>query len=253
MWKGTGGLDAEIGDHVRGSPVWAEKEDLLASVPGIGPTIARSLIAELPELVSGTLDRRQIAALVGLAPFTRQSGQWRGRSFIGGGRANVRRVVFMGAWSPRAITRFSSSSATGLSWPGNPNSSPSSLWRESSSQSSTPSCEINGHGKSLDSKTVALPLRERVVANAVSDRVRGGGMKGKRPLTRFSLCSKPPSPCKGRATVFAGQAFFGCHGVLSRRMALRMVRSFAGDGDDGDELGLAGGDELVAEELERRD
>src|ERR1700760_4648495 len=88
-------LDDEIGDHVRGSPVWAEKEDLLASVPGIGPTIARSLIAELPEL--GSLDRRQIAALVGLAPWTRQSGQWRGKSFIGGGRANVRRVLFMGA------------------------------------------------------------------------------------------------------------------------------------------------------------
>lgn len=88
-------LDSEIGDHVRGSPVWAEKEDLLASVPGVGPTIARSLIAELPEL--GSLDRRQIAALVGLAPWTRQSGQWRGKSFIGGGRAKVRRVLFMGA------------------------------------------------------------------------------------------------------------------------------------------------------------
>jgi transposase len=88
-------LDEEINNQVRGSPAWAEKEDLLASVPGIGPTIARSLIAELPEL--GTLDRRQIAALVGLAPWTRQSGQWRGRSFIGGGRASVRRMLFMGA------------------------------------------------------------------------------------------------------------------------------------------------------------
>ena len=88
-------LDDEIHNQVQGSPAWAEKEDLLASVPGIGPTIARSLIAELPEL--GTLDRRQIAALVGLAPWTRQSGQWRGRSFIGGGRASVRRMLFMGA------------------------------------------------------------------------------------------------------------------------------------------------------------
>jgi transposase len=68
-------LDALIGDQIRGSAVWAEKEDLLASVPGIGKTIARTLIAELPEL--GSLDRRQIAALVGLAPWTRQSGQWR--------------------------------------------------------------------------------------------------------------------------------------------------------------------------------
>ena len=88
-------LDADIDDHVRGSPVWAEKEDLLASVPGVGPVIARTLIAELPEL--GTLDRRQIAALAGLAPWTRQSGQWKGRSFIGGGRKSVRSVLFIGA------------------------------------------------------------------------------------------------------------------------------------------------------------
>ena len=93
--KELAALDDDIGEHVRGTPAWAEKEDLLASVPGIGPTIARSLIAELPEL--GTLDRRQIAALVGLAPWTRQSGQWRGKSFIGGGRASVRSVMFMGA------------------------------------------------------------------------------------------------------------------------------------------------------------
>jgi transposase len=88
-------LDDDISDQVRGSPAWAEKEDLLASVPGIGPTIARTLIAELPEL--GSLDRRQIAALAGLAPWTRQSGKWRGKSFIGGGRSSVRRALFMGA------------------------------------------------------------------------------------------------------------------------------------------------------------
>jgi len=88
-------LDGDIDDAVRGSPAWREKEDLLASVPGIGPTIARTLIAELPEL--GRLGRREIAALAGLAPFTRQSGQWRGRSFIGGGRAVVRTALFMGA------------------------------------------------------------------------------------------------------------------------------------------------------------
>lgn len=92
-------LDQEINDHVRGSPVWAEKENLLASVPGIGPIIARTLIAELPEL--GTLDRKQIAALAGLAPFTRQSGRWRGKSFIGGGRTIVRTVLFMGAMVAR--------------------------------------------------------------------------------------------------------------------------------------------------------
>jgi transposase len=96
MEKELAELDSEIGDHVRGSPVWAEKEDLLASVPGIGPIIARTLIAELPEL--GTLDRRKLAALVGLAPWTRQSGQWRGKSFIGGGRKAVRSALFMAAW-----------------------------------------------------------------------------------------------------------------------------------------------------------
>lgn len=88
-------IDQGIDEAVRGSPAWREKEDLLSSVPGIGPTIARTLIAELPEL--GTLDRRKIAALVGLAPWTRQSGQWRGKSFIGGGRAAVRSALFMGA------------------------------------------------------------------------------------------------------------------------------------------------------------
>lgn len=88
-------LDREIGDQVRGSPAWREKEDLLVSVPGVGPVVARTLLAELPEL--GRLDRREIAALAGLAPFTRQSGQWRGRSFIGGGRATVRTVLFLAA------------------------------------------------------------------------------------------------------------------------------------------------------------
>lgn len=88
-------IDQDIDDAVRGSPIWREKEDLLASVPGIGPTTARTLLAELPEL--GTLDRRKVAALVGLAPYTRQSGQWRGRSFIGGGRAPVRAALFMAA------------------------------------------------------------------------------------------------------------------------------------------------------------
>jgi transposase len=96
-------LDADIDESVRGSPVWCEKEDLLASVPGVGPITVRTMLAELPEL--GSLDRRQIAALAGLAPFTRQSGQWRGKSFIGGGRASVRTALFMAAmtamrWNP---------------------------------------------------------------------------------------------------------------------------------------------------------
>lgn len=88
-------LDHDIDDAVRGSPAWREAEDLLSSVPGVGPVVSRSLLAELPEL--GTLDRKKIAALAGLAPFTRQSGTWKGRSFIGGGRTTVRTVLFMAA------------------------------------------------------------------------------------------------------------------------------------------------------------
>jgi transposase len=96
-------IDAEIDESVRGSPVWCEKEKLLDSVPGVGSVTVRSLLADLPEL--GSLDRHQIAALAGLAPFTRQSGKWRGKSFIGGGRASVRAVLFMAAmtamrWNP---------------------------------------------------------------------------------------------------------------------------------------------------------
>jgi transposase len=88
-------IDQELDTLVRGSSIWRRNEDLLKSVPGIGPIIARTLLAEMPEL--GTLDRRQIAALAGLAPWTRQSGRWKGKSFIGGGRTAVRAALFLGA------------------------------------------------------------------------------------------------------------------------------------------------------------
>lgn len=88
-------LDRQIDKTVRGTPIWREREDLLASVPGIGKTIARTLLAELPEL--GRLNPKQIAALAGLAPYTRQSGKWKGKNFIGGGRTAVRTALFMGA------------------------------------------------------------------------------------------------------------------------------------------------------------
>ena len=71
-------VDAEIDAGVRATPAWREAEDILTSVPGVGPVTARTLIAELPEL--GAIDRRKLAALVGLAPFNRDSGQWRGPS-----------------------------------------------------------------------------------------------------------------------------------------------------------------------------
>jgi transposase len=88
-------LDSDIDETLRGSPVWRQTEDLLVSVPGIGPQIARTLIAEMPEL--GTLDRKRIASLAGLAPYTRQSGLWKGKSMIGGGRKAVRCALFMAA------------------------------------------------------------------------------------------------------------------------------------------------------------
>ena len=88
-------LDSDLDDHIRKSPVWRVRERLLTSVPGVGQTTARTLLAEMPEL--GTLDRRQIASLAGLAPWTRQSGKWKGKSFIGGGRGKVRAVLFMAA------------------------------------------------------------------------------------------------------------------------------------------------------------
>ena len=93
--KELAAVDADIDTDMRASPAWREKEDLLASVPGVGPVTARTLIAELPEL--GSLDRRKLAALVGVAPFNRNSGAWRGHRMIGGGRTSVRNVLYMAA------------------------------------------------------------------------------------------------------------------------------------------------------------
>lgn len=90
-------VDRDIGTMVRSSPIWREKEDLLISFPGVAQTIARSMLAELPEL--GQLNRREIASLAGIAPFTRQSGKWKGKSMIAGGRPTVRAALFMAALS----------------------------------------------------------------------------------------------------------------------------------------------------------
>ncbi len=90
-------IDHDIDTMVRGSQVWREKENLLTSFPGVGDTLARTFLAEVPEL--GSLHRREIASLVGVAPFTRQSGRWKGKSMIGGGRAAARAAVFMAALS----------------------------------------------------------------------------------------------------------------------------------------------------------
>jgi transposase len=90
-------VDDEIGTAIQASPIWRVHEDLLRSVPGVGPITARTLLAELPEL--GTLDRRAIAALVGVAPFNCDSGQHRGQRHIWGGRASVRTTLYMAAVS----------------------------------------------------------------------------------------------------------------------------------------------------------
>jgi transposase len=94
-------LDDDLETRLRPSPLWRENDDLLQSVPGIGPVCARTLRRELPEL--GTLNRQQIAALVGVAPLNCDSGTLRGRRVIWGGRAHVRTVLYMGTL---VATRF---------------------------------------------------------------------------------------------------------------------------------------------------
>jgi transposase len=96
-------IESDLDDSIRGTPIWREKEDLLTSVPGVGDATARTLLADLPEL--GTLTRKQIAALVGVAPFNRDSGTLRGRRTVWGGRAGVRATLYMAAlvasrWNP---------------------------------------------------------------------------------------------------------------------------------------------------------
>jgi transposase len=90
-----GELDDDLDGEIRASPAWREKEDLLRSVPGVGPVVARTLLAELPEL--GQLDRKRIAALVGVAPMNNDSGTLRGQRRIQGGRARVRTALYMAA------------------------------------------------------------------------------------------------------------------------------------------------------------
>ena len=87
--------DKDLDQSIRQSPIWRENEDLLRSVPSIGPVVSRTLLAELPEL--GRLNRKQIAALVGIAPLNRDSGTLRGRRAIWGGRASVRAALYMAA------------------------------------------------------------------------------------------------------------------------------------------------------------
>jgi transposase len=93
LQKELSAIERDLDDTIRGTPAWREKEDLLTGVVGIGPIVARTLIAELPEL--GRTGRRQISALVGVAPYARESGAWRGQRHIAGGRASVRSALYM--------------------------------------------------------------------------------------------------------------------------------------------------------------
>src|SRR5205085_7445583 len=86
-------LDRELRDRLRGSPVWRDKENLLRSIPGVGPVLSATLLADVPEL--GTLGHRQLAALIGVAPLNRDSGKWRGQRSAWGGRGHVRAVLYM--------------------------------------------------------------------------------------------------------------------------------------------------------------
>ncbi len=88
-------VDRQLADAIKNSPVWCAKGDLLRSAPGVGPIVSRSLIAQLPEL--GSLNRKEIGALVGVAPFASDSGRFRGKRIIWGGRAPVRSALYMAA------------------------------------------------------------------------------------------------------------------------------------------------------------
>jgi transposase len=88
-------LDRDLHDRLRATPLWRDQENLLRSVPGVGPVLSTTLLVEVPEL--GTVSHRQLAALVGVAPFNCDSGKWKGTRRIWGGRAAVRTVLYMAA------------------------------------------------------------------------------------------------------------------------------------------------------------
>lgn len=94
-------IDGNLRHAIERSPIWGEKHDLLQSVPGIGPIACVTILAQLSEL--GTLNRRQIAALVDVAPFDRDSGMFRGKRMIWGGRPHIRAVLYM---ATMAAARF---------------------------------------------------------------------------------------------------------------------------------------------------
>jgi transposase len=111
-------LDRDLNDQVRRSPLWRDRDRLYQSVPGIGPAISRAVIAQLPEI--GTLSGKKAAALVGVAPFNRDSGRFRGKRMIRGGRSHLRNMLYMAAvvasqWNPVIRTFYQRLLAAGKS------------------------------------------------------------------------------------------------------------------------------------------
>jgi transposase len=109
-------LNDELQETIAASPLHLEKQELLMSVPGVGPTVSASLLADLPEL--GQLDRWQLATLVGVAPLNRDSGRYRGQRTIWGGRARVRAPLYMAVlvairWNPIIKTFYQRLRAAG--------------------------------------------------------------------------------------------------------------------------------------------
>lgn len=101
--RGLEKIDKQINDEIRKSPLWKQRADNLDAVKGVGPVLVSTLLAELPEL--GRLNKKQIAALVGVAPFNHDSGKYRGKRAIYGGRISVRNVLYMSTltacrWNP---------------------------------------------------------------------------------------------------------------------------------------------------------
>jgi transposase len=94
-------INQQLSETVKNSPIWRKKNDMLRSIPGVGPVLSLTLLADLPEL--GKLNRRQISALVGVAPLNRDSGLWRGKRTVWGGRSKVRAALYM---STLVATRY---------------------------------------------------------------------------------------------------------------------------------------------------
>ena len=111
-------LDDDLYDHLQKSPVWKEKDDLLQSIPGVGPLTSLAVIARCPEL--GALDRREVASLVGLAPHACDSGKFRGKRRIWGGRADLRAALYMAAISAKRFNPVIKKFAERLSVAGKP-------------------------------------------------------------------------------------------------------------------------------------